>query len=192
MTVLDAENFERYLKTEGLARATMAKRCSIARALFEAARKHRLIEINPFQDADINVVMNSNRKRQDIQRIIEECPDAEWRLLVGLARFGGLRVPSEALSLRWEHINWERGEMLVPSPKTEHHEGHETRLVPLFAELRPLLLEASEQAEEGAEFVINRHRSKVKEGGADWQAVNLRTQFQKIIKRAGLKPWPRL
>ena len=198
VTVLDAENFERHLKTEKLARATMAKRCSIARTVFEAARKHRLIESNPFQDANINVVTKGNSKkhvfvdRQDIQKILDSCPHTEWRLLIGLARYGGLRVPSEALSLKWEHINWERGEMLVPSPKTEHHEGHESRLVPLFAELRPLLLEASEQAEDGAVWVINRLRSRVKEGGTDWQAVNLRTQFQKIIKRAGLKPWVRL
>ncbi len=198
VTILDAENFERHLKTEELAKATMAKRCSIARTVFEAARKHRLIESNPFQDANINVVTKGNSKkhvfveRQDIQKILDSCPDTEWRLLIGLARYGGLRVPSEALSLKWEHVNWERDEMLVPSPKTEHHEGHESRLVPIFAELRPLLVEASEQAEDGAVWVINRHRSQVKEVGTDWQGVNLRTQFEKIIKRAGLKPWVRL
>ncbi len=198
VTVLDAENFERYLKTEKLAKATMAKRCSIARTVFEAARKHRLIESNPFQDAKISVVVNGNRSRQvfvdrdQIQRVIDACPDTEWRLLVGLARFGGMRVPSEALSLKWEHINWERGEILVPSPKTEHHEGRESRLVPLFPELRPLLQEAFEQAEPGAEFVISRHRSQAKVGSSNWQAVNLRSQFQRIVRRAGVKPWPRL
>lgn len=29
-------------------------------------------------------------------------------------------------------------------------------------------------------------------GGSDWQGVNLRSQFQRIIRRAGVKPWPRL
>ncbi len=198
VTVLDAENFERYLKTEDLARATMAKRCSIARTVFEAARKHRLIETNPFQDAKINVVVKGNRSkqvfvdRQDIQKVIDSCPDAEWRLLVGLARFGGLRIPSEALSLRWEHVNWERNELLVPSPKTEHHEGHESRLVPLFPELREMLREACEQAPDRAEWVISRHRSQADKSPANWQGVNLRTQFEKIIKIAGLKRWPRL
>lgn len=198
VTDLDAENFERHLRAAGLAKATMAKRCSLARGVFEAARKHRLLESNPFQDAKISVVINANRSRQKfierstIERVLAACPDAEWRLLVGLARYGGLRVPSEALSLRWEHINWERGEMLVPSPKTEHFEGHESRLVPLFPELRPLLQEAFEQAEPGAAFVISRHRSKVKNGGINWQAVNLRTRFEKIIRIAGVKPWPRL
>ena len=199
VTVLDAENFKRHLKAAGLAKTTMAKWCSLARGVFEVARKHRLLESNPFQDAKISVVINANRSRQKfIERstiessVLAACPDAEWRSLVGLARYGGLRVPSEALSLRSEHINWERGEMLVPSPKTEHFEGHESRLVPLFSEVRPLLQEAFEQAEPGAVFVISRHRSKVKNGGTNWQAVNLRTRFQKIIRNAGVKPWPRL
>lgn len=155
VTVLDAENFERHLKAAGLAKATMAKRCSLARGVFEAARKHRLLESNPSQDAKISVVINANRSRQKfierstIERVLAACPDGEWRLLVGLARHGGLRVPSEALSLRWKHINWERGEMLVPSAKTEHFEAHESGLVPLFPEVRPLLQEAFEQAEPG-------------------------------------------
>lgn len=92
----------------------MGKRCSIARAVFDAARKHRLIETNVFKDANIGVVVRGNRSRQafikrdDIDRVIKACPDAEWQLLVGLARFGGLRIPSEGLSLKWEHINWDQ------------------------------------------------------------------------------------
>jgi integrase len=63
----------------------------------------------------------------------------EWRLLIALCRYGGLRCPSEVLSLKWEHIHWAEGRMTVPSPKTEHHDGGESREVPLFPELRPFL-----------------------------------------------------
>ena len=198
ITILDAENFERFLKGEKLAKATSGKRCSIARAVFDAARKHRLIETNVFKDANISVVVRGNRsrqafiKREEIDRVITACPDSEWRLLVGLARFGGLRIPSEALSLKWEHVDWERNELFIPSPKTEHHEGHESRLIPLFPELRALLQEAFEQAPDRAEWVIIRHRSKAKGDSVNWQGINLRTQFEKIIKRSGVKPWPRL
>ena len=34
---------------------------------------------------------------------------------------------------------WQRGLLMVASPKTEHHEGHDCRVVPLFPELRPYL-----------------------------------------------------
>lgn len=73
--------------------------------------------------------------------------------------------------------------MTVNSPKTEHNEGGESRIVPIFPELRPFLTEAFERAEPGNEYVITRYRAK---------NANLRTQFERIIKRAGAEPWPKL
>lgn len=52
----------------------------------------------------------------------------------------------------------------------------------MFSELKPCLEEAFEQAAPGTEFVINRYRSC---------NANLRTEFMRIIKRAGMKPWPK-
>ena len=73
--------------------------------------------------------------------------------------------------------------LLVHSPKTEHNNGGHCRFVPLFPELRALLLDAFSQAEEGAEYVVTRCRNS---------KTNLRTQMERIIKRAGVKPWPKL
>src|SRR5207249_2242264 len=56
------------------------------------------------------------------------------------------------------------------------------RLVPMFKELRPLLAEAYDQAEEGSVYVCPRCR----EG-----STNLRTQMHRIIKKAKLTPWQR-
>ena len=53
----------------------------------------------------------------------------------------------------------------------------------MFPELRSLLMDAFDAAPEGAKYVITRYR----DAGA-----NLRTQFQRIIKRAGFESWPRL
>lgn len=49
-------------------------------------------------------------------RIMAVC-DPNWRTIVGLARYGGLRCPSEVLSLRWELVDWENDRMVVDSPK---------------------------------------------------------------------------
>jgi integrase len=103
-------------------------------------------------------------------------------MIFALARFGGLRIPSEALALRWDDIDWAQGRMTVTVPKLEHVEGKETRLVPLFPELLPYLEEGFEAADDGAEFVIARHRDK---------NSNLRTHMFRIIKKAGLTPWPK-
>ena len=87
--------------------------------------------------------------------------------------------------MKWVDVDWERSRFRVISPKTEHHEGKARRWVPIFPELRPVLEEAWEQAEEGAVYVVDHDR--LHNGGQ-----NLRTTLQKIIRRAGLKPWPRL
>lgn len=162
-----------------------------------AAVRHRLITANPFDEVKAGTRSNSDRQRfielDATEKIIEAAPDAEWRLTISLARFGGLRVPSEVLSLRWSDIDRERKRILVHAPKTEHHEGKATRWMPLFPELVVPLQDALDQADEGAEFVIMRHRpASLRSDNGSWRGVNLRTQFARIIKRVGLKLWPRL
>jgi hypothetical protein len=110
-------------------------------------------------------------------------PDAEWRLIVALARYGGLRTPSETLALEWLHVDWEQGRVTIHAPKQEHLANGGVRQIPLFPELRPYLEEAFELAAEGSRFVITRY------GDGD---TNLRTHFQRIIRKAGVKPWGRL
>jgi hypothetical protein len=80
-------------------------------------------------------------------------------------------------------VDWERGRFRVTSPKTERHEGKAERWVPIFPELRPYLEEAFELAAEGSVYVITRYRDTNR---------NLRTQLNRIIRRAGLTAWPRL
>ena len=54
------------------------------------------------------------------------------------------------------------------------------------------LQEAGKNAPEGAVYVVDEQMRRSAMGKAGWRNCNLRTQFQRIIKRAGLKPWPRL
>ena len=61
--------------------------------------------------------------REDSEKVLAACPDAEWRLIFALSRFGGLRCPSEHLALRWGDVDWEHNRMTVHSSKTEHYEG---------------------------------------------------------------------
>jgi hypothetical protein len=68
----------------------------------------------------------------------------------------------------------------VSNPKTEHHEGKDARWIPIFPEIRPYLDAAWDAAEENAEYVITRYRDR---------NANLPTQFNRIIRKAGLEPW---
>lgn len=116
-----------------------------------------------------------------------------WELIVRLSRFGGIRTPSETLSLRWVDIDWATNRMNVYEPKVEHHEGRGVRSVPLFPEIRDVLERVWEAAPEGAEFVVDKPAYReAAMTAAGWANSNLRTQLLKRVEAAGVTPWPRL
>jgi hypothetical protein len=88
-------------------------------------------------------------------------------------------------------VDFANDRMTVRSPKTEHHEGHEKRVVPLFAELRPYLEAARAEADKDAEYVITIPAVERFRNGSG-KKPNLATRMQKFIRQAGLKPWPKL
>ena len=197
VTPADGDRFREYLAGAlKLSPATVSKRIQIARQFFRAALRSRLIVENPFADVAAPNVSNRERMRfvtrEDTERIITSCPDVHWRTIVALARYGGLRCPSEVLSLRWDGIDWERSRMRVDSPKTEHHPGGAFRIVPIFPELRPFLESSWAEAEEGAVYVIPERFRKGALKAEVWKSCNVRTTFEKIVRRAGVEPWPRL
>ncbi len=173
--------------TPKMARNTVRRRVSIAKQFFIAAVKDGALQVNPFAGMGGPVKGNREREffvtREIAERVIDKAPDAEWRLIIALSRYGGLRCPSEHLALTWQNVNFNEGTMLVESPKTAHEEGHEARLVPIFPELRPYLEDAASVAQRGQKYVISRYRDT---------RSNLRTQFMRIIKKAGVEPWPKL
>src|SRR5581483_5598586 len=63
---------------------------------------------------------------------------------------------------------------------------------PLFTELRPFLEEAFELAEPGQSHVVGGEHLKRAQRPNGWRNCNLRTTFEKLVKRAGLEPWPRV
>ncbi len=76
------------------------------------------------------------------------------------------------------------------SPKTAHNPGGGQRIIPLFPELTRPLLDASEAAPDGAAYVVTKHRLQADSAGG-WKNSNLRTRFYKMVRRAGLEPWPK-
>jgi integrase len=191
----DAERFKLHLIGEKLAPTTVHKRLQFARMFFRAARKHKLIAVNPFAEVTAKAVIRQDRQHfitpEDTDRLLAVC-NPTWRVIVALARFGGLRCPSEVLSLRWQDVDWEARRIVVQSPKTELHPGKASRTIPLFAELRPILAEAFDLAPDGAEYVVDGNHRKAANTPGGWPNCNLRTQFERLVKRAGLQPWPRL
>ena len=63
--------------------------------------------------------------------------------------------------------------------------------MPFFPELKPVLEEAYELALEGTEYVVGGgYREKALTAGG-WKNCNLRTQFYRILRRAGVAKFPK-
>ncbi len=180
----DAEDYRLHLVKAGLADNTVRRLIGRAKQFFNAGVRRGLIRSNPFDGIAASVKGNPDRfhfiSADDAEKIIAACPDNQWRMIFVLARYGGLRCPSEVLSLTWGDIDWEHNRIRVPSPKTEHLPGGASRAIPLFPELLLHLREGFELAEPGTEHVITRYRETT---------TNMRTQLLRIIRRAGLEPW---
>ena len=170
-----------------LSPATVGRTMKHGRQFLEHAIDSGLITKNPFSKMKMGGQKNSSRlffvDRKTCQKVLETCPNLQWRLIFSLARFGGLRVPSELVGLQWNDVLWSQKKIRVPSPKTEHIEGKDHRWVPLFPEIIEPLRQAFDIAKEGDQFIF----PKTITG-----AVNLRKGLNSIIKKAGLSPWPRL
>ena len=183
----EADEFRLFLLGQGLEENSVRRYCGIAKQFFRAALKKKLIEENPFSDVVAAVTGNEDKfyflSRSDADKILEVCPDLQWKLIFVLTRFGGLRCPSELFQLKWSDLDWDGGKMTVRSPKTEHHKGKASRLVPIFPELRGLLKEAFDANGGKDGFVVPKCQNATQ---------NFRTTLIKILKRAGLKPWPKL
>jgi integrase len=191
----DCDDFVAWLRTKesrpgrdrGFSEATIGRRVRRCSQFFRAAVRKRLIPANPFEGVKAPSQENESRfrfvTREETDRLLAACPDGQWRLLVALARYGGLRTPSESLALTWADVDWEGDRIRVTSPKTERYKGGASRLIPLFPELREHLEEEFDAAEPGTIHVITRYRDAT---------ANLRTHFARIIRKAGLEPWERL
>ena len=183
VTAGDAEAYPRWL-AQTRSPNTVLRQVGWAKQFFEAAVKHELIPRNPFAGLEANTRPDRSRDhfvtREETDKIMEACPNSQWRLIIALCRYAGLRCPTEVLALNWSDILWDRDRMTVSNIKTGRTTGVQFRTVPLFPEVRKALEDAFALATEGDVYVISRYR--------DCNA-NLRTQLQRIAKRAGVALW---
>jgi integrase len=186
----EAQAFRRHLIDRGLRDTTIHKRLQHVKLFFRDAVRQGRLDANPFEYVTHRAGRPEERRlyvsTETVEKVVRQCPNATWRLLLILARYAGLRTPSEPFALRWRDILWDEDRFIVDSPKTG------PRAVPLFPRVRQALAEAFELAPEGAEFVIPEDMRRRAMGPHGLHNTNLRTTLEKLIKRAGLKPWPRL
>jgi len=117
----EAEGFRQWLVGKKLAAATVARRLQLTRQIFGYAVRCEWIDRNPF--AGVSHTAGNPRARQhyvteaETARLIDAAPNWAWRTIIALARYGGLRTPSETLSLRLADLDWEHGATTVSGGK---------------------------------------------------------------------------
>jgi len=185
----DADEFRIYLKAEaGCAEETIRSRLACAKLFLGAAVRKRVLVANPFDGQP--TASRGNPKREyfvtleEAAAVLAAIPDVGYRLVFALARYGGLRSPTEVQTLKWADVQWAQQRFTVHAAKTEHHADAGIRVVPIFDELYPHLLAAFEAAEDGAIYCCPQHG---RNAGQVYPKHILRA-----IAQAGLKPWPKL
>lgn len=152
------------------------------KTIMNEAAKLNLVAENVFSHLSSGSTPTKNDRYvtpEEAIKILAECPSHTYRLIFGLARYAGLRTPSEVMPLRWADINWSRHRLNVRSPKTERFRGHERRVVPIEPRLMTLLTAAKEAAED-EECLF---RITWAGGGA------VHTRMKGIVRSAGVELW---
>ena len=184
ITKRDAANFAADLSKTKLSEASRAGTIRDVKTVFSWALKTEILTSNPFEGIKSGSFKNKKREvyvsLDDYRKMLAVCPSQAWRALLALYRIGGLRK-GEALTARWRDVDFPGGRLLVHSPKTERYDGHETRVVPLFPELRQELEKLWDELPEGAPDEMFTFKKQ-----------NVWVKFEQIVFQAGLNQWDRM
>lgn len=184
ITVEDAENFRDWLSLKRVGKTgklfaenNVRTVIACAKVFFNAAKRRKWIVDNPFEHEVSEIEENRTRSEyvppEIIAKVMKSCPDDQWKLMLALWRFAGLRK-MEVFELRWEHVQWDVRTMVVHAPKTSRQ-----RLVPIAAIL-PYLEAVKATASRSDPAIISRYSKPL---------TNLDKPFKLIIRQAGVTPW---
>lgn len=174
---------------QGIAPATRSGVIKNTKAIFNWGVKMELIASNPFQC--VTAGSQANRKRQyyltlnETALILKACEYTnngdEWAVMCALARYQGLRVPSESRALRWSDVDFKNQMIHITAQKTKSE-----RDMPLFKNTMSILKRLQENQERAgtfndSPFVLRTVR----------MVTNPGTTFKKIVQRAGVEDYPK-
>ena len=192
ITETQCRQFEHWLRTDAkagggaLAKATVSRRMRRAKQVFAHAVRAKYIVENPFEfvkgSNEVNRKKDFEVAPSIIDRLLDACADVEFRAMIALVRYGGLRCSSETVPFKWSQVYWDRDTFLAVAPKTEDYEDKELRIVPLFKPLRAALDELWERASERQELVFPNHQINHK---------SITSKLEVLCRRIGIAMWPR-
>ncbi len=168
------------LHLDGLSESSVRRHIRQLKACFNEAIGRDILMSNPFDrlaSASIPAQRDRHVSEDEARAVLAELPSPAYKVLFALARFGGLRSPSETMVLEWEDLDSSLEVMRVTAQKTQ--KDYPLRAVPIVPDLRSAIQELAEHTGtmSGPLLTIssNNHPRTVKNAAL----------------RAGVKPWPR-
>ena len=160
--------------------------------VFNLAVKHGLLASSPGKELKGSWLRSEKLEYVPLARFRElyDRADEEWRLILGLAMFAGLRSPSEVNALRWQDIDFKNRSMLVRSSKLGRNGvKYVERVVPIFDELaEPLVTMWTRAGEPARGDVITQHRTPENERG---QYDGYALPAYRLAEQVGVDCWLR-
>jgi integrase len=181
--------------TRALAIATRYKRLKDCKAVFNAAVRYGKIVKSPFTNIRASGSQVNPRRQHYITHesldkfLTSEAISLELKSLLALARFAGLRCPSEAINLRWADIDFAENKMFVPNAKLGCGGCKDPwRVVPMRGRLKTVLGELFAATPAGEELVFGGVRARIAKSPWHW----LKRAFKLLEVTPWEKPWQNL
>lgn len=166
VTMADVRAWRELLQDEGRAGKTVNKYVKDIGAAFRTAIREGLINFNPCGALESVSTDDSLERKpftfEEVAALLNAAETTEWRGLVLIAAFTGLRL-GDAAQLRWQSINLEKGLITLIPSKTKRKKREVT--IPLQPDLRAFLLEQDKTRVEGEQFVLAKLAGKKANGG---------------------------
>jgi integrase len=135
----EIHNWKKWLLNK-YATETVQSTITSIRSAFDYVVKKKIVPENPLDNIRCIIKVNRSKDRvitpDEYVKLLDACPNNQWRVIIALSRIGGVRGPCEIRDLHWNDINFQHNVITIREPKTEHHTGQGERLMPLFQDLR--------------------------------------------------------
>lgn len=181
---IDAGKFRAWLKSSSpdITENTIRKHIRHCKVIFSLAKTYEVVHENTF-DHEPSSPPETDKDwhymtLEELDQVIEQCPNHRWIVLFSLCRLAGLRL-GEALRLKWQDTNIEKA-MLTVEHAGEHTTKKRRRDVPMTPRLQAIMVRALEAAEPGSTLACGLTRTR------------LYHQAAGILQRAGIKPYDKL
>ncbi len=181
---------------------TWGRNIKTVKQFFRYAVKSEWIKKNPFNELKGANVANTSRfyrvTNEMFVQILAHCRNSQERLFLVLARYGGLRIPSELQFMEWGDFHVAEGFFVVKTPKKEkkinqdrgYFTDYATRRVPLFPEIEEAFQEYFEDFPEGGPKLLFSEDPRLPVPfRVAVTSQGLTSRLKKVVRRAGLKLW---